>query len=271
MTAITLAVPAGATALNLDWALAPPKPVFGVNSRQFSLVRAVTGDMAAEREYYGPASGVPAAWPVLDAGVTMPVVSIKPDIPSLLSGSLDTRLAAWAKLITPGSIVTAWHEGEMNDGWTPEQILACHGYVMPRVKAIQPACTYAQIVGAYSAKPVASQYPLTKWISGVPDAILMDGYGRTTDASFGNVFAPAVTQIREANATAQLGITETNHSVQASRPAWFSSVYEAAKAAGFLTFMPYWSPDATSGIFAWVASDVATAVALAVINKDARS
>jgi len=249
------------------------RPVFGVNSAQFALVEAVTGMMAAERWYFGPASSFPASWPASADGVSMPVVSVKPDIPSLLSGSLDDKLNAWAALITPGAIVTAWHEGESNDGWTPDQVKACHAYVAPRVKAVQPDCTYAQIVTCYSAKTIASQYPLTQWISGsaAVDAILMDGYGRADADGFASIFQPAVDQIRAASTTAQLGITETNHQLTASRPAWFRSLYEQAKADQYLTFMPYWSPTATGGAYAWVASDSAVAAALAAINADSRA
>lgn len=253
-------------------AVFPPKPIFGVNNRQFGLVQAAAGVMAAERWYFGPASSFPASWPSSAPGVTMPVVSVKPDIPSTLSGSLEAKLTAWAKLIPPGAVVSGWHEGESNDGWTPDQIRAFQAYVAPRVKAIQPQCTYAQIVTCFSAKPIASQYPLTKWISDDPavDAVLMDGYGRVATDSFASIFGPAVDQIRAANTTAQLGIAETNHREQASRPDWFTSAYAEAKAGRYLTFMPYWSPDATGGAYAWVAADTATAAVLATINADSR-
>src|ERR1022692_2716364 len=115
-----------------------PKPVCGCDyaANTWKTISAAAGGLAGFRAYADPAAGVPSAWPgsagVIPATATLPVISIKPDIPTVLSGSLDAQLAAYFALVSAGAWGTLWHEGDSAaNGFTTAQIIGLHSPVYP--------------------------------------------------------------------------------------------------------------------------------------------
>jgi hypothetical protein len=276
----------------------PPKPVCGTDyaANTWKTISADTGGLAGFRAYAAPAAGIPAAWPgsvgVIPATATLPVISIKPDIPTVLSGSLDAQLAAYFALVSAGAWVTLWHEGDSAaNGFTTAQIIGLHSHVYPIFKANAPAtASYVQITTGYTGNPLSSHYPLSQWVccpaNGGPmlDVYGMDSYADVvadTASSIWNrtMFGLPGTHNGVASVAAggQFAITETGikSSLVAaggeSRANWYNDSYAFAKANSMLACFTYWdAPGSTSG-YAWDATDTATIAALSAINAASKS
>jgi hypothetical protein len=250
-------------------------PVCGVNKgtgTMWSTISAALGGLAGFRGYDTPAQSPPATWPgtgasPMPAGVTLPVISIKPDIPTVLSGSLDTALSAFAALVPAGAMVTCWHEGEAtSSGFTTSQILALHAHCYPIFKAASPGCLYGQIVTCYTANPASGHYPLGQWMAAGLDYYGLDGYQTATSDTAASIFGTAASQIEGALGSVPLAIMECNSSIQASRPAWFSGTWSWAQANNCLTYFQYWDAPGSGTTHTWVPGDSATIAALSSIN-----
>jgi hypothetical protein len=250
-------------------------PVCGADKgpgTMWSTISAALGGLAGYRAYNTPAQGIPVTWPgpgasPVPAGVTLPVISIKPDIPTVLSGSLDAALAAFAALVPTGAMVTCWHEGETtSDGFTTTQILALHAHCYPIFKAVSPGCLYGQIVASYTATPASGHYPLGQWMAPGLDFYGLDGYQSATSDTATSIFGTAASQIEGALGSVPLAIMECNSSIQASRPAWFSNTWSWAQANNCLAYFQYWDAAGSGTSHAWVPGDSATIAALSAIN-----
>ena len=275
-----------------------PKPVCGCDyaANTWKTISAAAGGLAGFRAYAAPAAGVPSAWPgsvgVIPAAATLPVISIKPDIPTVLSGSLDAQLAAYFALVPAGAWVSLWHEGDTAaNGFTTTQIIGLHSHVYPIFKANAPATAkYVQITAGYTGNPLSSHYPVSQWVccpaNGGP---LLDVYGMD---SYADVVTDTATSIWNrtmfglpgtSNGVAsvatggQFAITETGIKASLvaaggqSRASWYNDTYTFAKANSLLAFLTYWdAPSSTSG-YAWDPTDTATISALSSINADSNS
>jgi hypothetical protein len=274
-----------------------PKPVCGTDydANTWKTISTATGGLAGFRAYAAPSAGVPAAWPgsagVIPATATLPVISIKPDIPTVLSGSLDAQLAAYFALVPAGAWVTLWHEGDAAaNGFTAAQILGLHSHVYPIFTANAPATAqYVQITAGYTGNPLSSHYPLSQWVccpaNGGPllDVYCMDSYPDLVTDTATSIWnrtmhgLPGTSNGVASVATGgQFAITETGISsalVAAggqSRASWYNDSYAFAKANSMLAFFSYWEGTG-SAPYAWNASDTATIAALSAINADSNS
>jgi len=251
-------------------------PACGTNkgtSGLWSTVSAATGGLAGYRGYNTPAQGIPATWPgtgasPLPAAASLFVVSIKPDVNDVLSGSLDAEFAAFASLVPAGAMVTCWHEGEAtSNGYTTAQILGLHAHCYPIFKTAAPDCLYGQIVTCYTATPASGHYPLGQWMAPGLDFYGLDGYQTSGSATAASIFGTAATQIEGAIGSVPLAITECNSAIQADRPGWFNDTWSWAQANDCLTYFSYWDAPGTAGSsYVWVPSDSATISALSAIN-----
>jgi len=250
-------------------------PVCGADKgpgTMWSTISAALGGLAGYRAYNTPAQGIPVTWPgpgasPVPAGVTLPVISIKPDIPTVLSGSLDAALAAFAALVPTGAMVTCWHEGEAaHNDFTTAQVLALHARCYPIFKAASPGCRYGQIVTCYTATRASGHYPLGQWMAPGLDFYGLDGYQVARSHTAATVFGAAAHQIQGALGTVRLAVTECNSALPASRPDWFKDTWSWARANDCLTYFTYWESAGSASPYAWLPDDTAAIAALAAIN-----
>ena len=235
-------------------------------------ISTATGGLAGYRGYDSPAQGVPSSWPGPGAGpvpeaASLPVISIRPDIDQVLSGSLDQALKAFASLVPAGAMVTCWHEGEAaRNNFTTGQVLGLHARCYPIFKAAAPSCRYGQIIGSYTATRASGHYPLGRWMAPGLDFYGLDGYQATRSHTAASVFGAAAEQIRGALGTVQLTVTECNSAIQSSRPSWFNETWSWAQANNCLTYFTYWDAVGSGTAYEWLPGDSATISALAAIN-----
>lgn len=253
------------------------KPIFGTNKEAtWSVVSTAVGGIRAYRGYDTPTVGIPTTWPGSSAGPipsgSLPMISIRPDIPSVISGSLDSQLAAFAKLVPAGAWVTCWSEGEAaSKGYTAAQITGLHNRAYPIFKANSPNCLYGQMFTTYSA----TNGRITPYTAKGLDYYGLDVYPwTTTDTPAANMGA-TITQIQAAGVTGPFAVTETNNTAGSgaatasmARADWFTQGYAYAKSMNMLAFVTYWNPT-LSGLV-WP-PDSATITALSVINADSKS
>jgi hypothetical protein len=180
------------------------------------------------RAYNTPSPGVPAVFPgggqVIPAGVIWPMVSIKPNIADVLSGSLDGALAAWAKILPPGARVTCWHEGEKAGfGYSAASIVGMHDRVYQIVKTnALPSVQYGQVYTCFSA----TNGRVTAWTCPGLDFYAGDGYQTRADQTAASVFGPWAAQVLLAEPYASFDIWESNSTLSdAKRAVWFSSTW----------------------------------------------
>ena len=177
-TSITIPAPAPVTITAPEPVWGYPAPLAGANAVAWQAVNADAGPLGCWRSYNREAIGVPSTWPGPQAGVippgAVPIVSIRPDISSVLSGSLDAALAAYFLKVPDGAIVTCWHEGEAASwGYTPAEILGLHEHVYPIFEDnAAPGASYVQIWTAYSA----TNGRVTPFASPVVDGHFVDVY-----------------------------------------------------------------------------------------------
>jgi hypothetical protein len=253
------------------------KPVFGTNKEAtWSVVSTALGGIRAYRAYDTPSVGIPPTWPGSSAAPipsgSLPMISIRPDIPSVISGSLDSQLVAFAKLVPAGAWVTCWSEGEAaNKGYTAAQITGLHNRVYPIFKANSPNCLYGQMFTTYSA----TNGRITPFTATGLDYYGLDVYPwTTTDTPAANI-SMTITQIKAAGATGPFAVTEINVTAGNGAPVasmgsanWFTQGYAYAKSINMLAYVPYWLPSLVG--CNWP-PDSATITALSVINADSKS
>jgi len=256
------------------------QPSCGVNkgtAGMWQAVSAATGGLAGFRGYDTPAQGAPASWPgpgasPVPASASLQVISIKPDIGDVLSGSLDDELRAFARSVPAGDMVTCWHEGEAaSNNFTPAQILGLHAHCYPIFKAASPSCRYGQIVTCYTATRASGHYPLGQWMAPGLDFYGLDGYQATSASTAATVFGAAAHQIQGALGTVRLAVTECNSAILASRPQWFNDTWSWAQANNCLTYFTYWESAGSASSYAWLPDDTAAIAALTAINATSRS
>lgn len=250
-------------------------PVCGTNKgtgNSWSAISSATGGLAGFRGYNTPAQAVPTTWPgpgasPIPATASLPVISIKPSIPAVLSGSLDSQLAAFAALVPAGAMVTCWHEGEAAaNGYTTQQILGLHAHCYPIFKAAAPGCMYGQIVTCYTATAASGHYPLGQWMAPGLDYYGLDGYQTSSSDTAASIFGTAATQIENAIGSVQLAVIECNSNIQADRPGWFNDTWSWAQANDCLTYFSYWDAAGSGTSLAWQPGDSATINTLSAIN-----
>jgi hypothetical protein len=234
-------------------------------------IRDAVGPFSGWRCYSTPDEGVPAAWPGTSSGLpptgaTFIIASIKPDIPELLSGSLDDRVRNYVAGAAKGDWLTCEHEGETQntsavDGhiWKPDEIKAMHAHMYKVVKAERPDIRYGQIVGGFSATPAAKQYPLGQWIARRQNGRRLDFYGIddyraawNPKATAASTFGVAAAAIRKVVPGAVIAVNEVN-SINPGRAAFLRDVYNWAKINKCPVFFPFFGDK-----YPWDPNDVDT-------------
>ena len=267
-------------------------PIFGVNSEATyqDLCQALgVSSVAGWRGYGTPSQGVPTSWPggglVIPSGVTFPVMSIKPTISAVLSGALDSALAAYFALVPAGAAVTLWHEGEHSSGVSAATLIAMHAHVYPIFKANANATAkYVQIFETFTAYTGSSHYPLSAWVcSAANGGVNLDGYffdwypDTATDASPTTSISAALTQLLSVTTSPLIGVTECNYTTNVSGPGitwttdtpatWFAEAWAWAQANSAYCFFPFFN--ASNGV-PFPGADSADVIAeLGLINQQA--
>lgn len=239
----------------------PPRPVVGVNAgAPFATVNAAAGPLHGERIYFQPAASVPAAWPAIPAGVTSPVISIKPAVAAVLAGSLDAPLSAFFAKAAAGSYVTLWHEGEdASNGLTAAQVLALHARAYGLFKAAAPkAATYCQIFTGFSA----TNSRVTAFTAPGLPLYCVDAYQQAASDTTAAKLGAWAAQVRAAVPAARLAVTETNSSVPGGKAAWLTQAWEWALSQDAPLFFPYFANATQEADLRWDPSDTAMIAAL---------
>lgn len=243
-------------------------PLFGTNKLQWAEVSSALGQMNVYRAYNTPGTGIPADFPGRDAdpvpsGVTVPAISIRPSISTVLTGSLDDELAAFFGKVPENAMITAWHEGEgARFGYTEAQIKGLAEHIYPIFKAHAPkSAMYGQCFMTYSSTK-AGRGIQNFAVPGM-DFYAFDGYGSVESDTAESVFGPALSQLNQVVHDPDIAVWEANHALKSSRPAWFEDVWQWSADNFALTMLPYWGTPP----YIWDSSDTATINALKNINS----
>lgn len=218
---------------------------------------------------------IPPAWPALPAG-KVGFYTVYPNPDQLLAGELDTRLRALiGSAPAQGGVLTAYAEADASPGsggqFAPlglskdklHQVHAhlralCHG---SRVKYGAVFCGVAPAHVSFGI-PGLDFYALDWYDTADPPLFqALDQWRRNTGAL---------------QRSPVLAIAETNSSIPARRPYWFSAVfgwlkgYQLENGGRALGYWSYWHPlGPLSG--PWLPDDSATIAALNSIGQDAPS
>ena len=215
--------------------------------------------------YWG---GLPLDWPTniaaggpLDSNgdtVTM-IVSIQPNMSMLLNGDFDSGILRWTEQAPPGSALALWHEASGQGYLGLTASLQVQG--QQHLHSLLSGSNI--LVGA-----IEDTSGCSSWMAANLDFYCVDVYGSLGSAasqmsSFVSCCSPA--------AYSRFGVTETNHNVEADRPAWFQSVWgelleiSATQGTSPLCMLTYWN---ASGPLSgdWVPSDTATITELGNIS-----
>lgn len=240
---------------------------YGVNCGQpghdlWEIIRGAVGGFDGWRCYATPQVGVPLSWPGSSygeppAGVGFTIASIKPDVPSVIAGSLDEQLRQWVSGARPGDWATLWHEGETNEGWTPNQIKAMHKHAHAVIKAARPDVHYGQISSAYTASPYSAFHPLSQWITRGMDYQGIDGYRASPRATLQTTFEAARQQIIAAAPKAKIAVNEVN-SIRDGRAQYLRDVYTWAQTHKCLAYFPFFFSEGDPGAYDWDPTDLST-------------
>jgi hypothetical protein len=191
------------------------------------------------------------------------LLSIRPDPQKLLAGALDGEIKSQVSSLPKGSLLTAWHEANVNTaaqpGLPPKTAREVHRYMHKLVASMGVEVGYG-IVLLQGRPDVLASYTVTgmDWYG-----LDLYDFGGTTDPSdvMDRCFAamPAGPRL----------IAETNSAQAPHRPAWFREVYDWLAAHQAIAMLTFWNPAGTlSG--PWI-EDPATIYALNRISKDAQS
>jgi hypothetical protein len=255
------------------------RPRCGVNKGtggMWQAVSAATGGLVGYRGYDTPGQGTPASWPgpgasPVPSAASLQLISIKPDMDDVLSGSLDHELRAFARRVPAGDMVTCWHEGETAaNNFTTAQILDLHAHCYPIFKAASPDCLYGQIATCYTATRASGHYPLGQWMAPGLDFYGLDGYQANRTHTAATVFGAAADQVQGALGKVPLAVTECNSAVRAGRPQWFKDTWAWARANSCLTYFTYWESAGSASAYAWLPDDTAAIASLSAINSTSR-
>jgi hypothetical protein len=253
----------------------PPQrfvPIVGANqTAPWALVQAAFGSTPGYRGYNPPQDGVPSSYP--GPGVQIPagvpasgqVVSIKPDLTSVLNGSLDATLATFFASMPAGAYVSLWHEAEINNIGTQAQVIAMHTRAYGIFNANAPAaCSYGQIVAVQSGFVGHSGYPLSAWMcSPANGGALLDFYGmdnapQNATITYADNINTCIAQMVAGGVPANgpWSICENGyHSTWApqSQAQWYADGWAVAQAIGAIHYMSFFSPTAPNAYVLWPA------------------
>jgi len=254
---ITASVPGSQAQASVTISAAAALPVFGIpnpvtnsGGTSWNSVTSALGNVAGERYYFTAAQNVPAASPALQPGVTQLAVSFKPAVTPVLSGSLDSALAALFRTVRPGDMWTAWHEGEAHVG-TPADLIAVLTRCMTLFRANAPASArFGQVAMSYTASGLSQYGPLHQWLccpanggAGL-DFLGIDVYPNQAQA-FGQTIAYVQADVEQAIASPAWAITEMNTAASGALPPdsfgeqFFDDAWTWAVANGVSMFVPY--------------------------------
>jgi len=153
-------------------------------------------------------------------GRPVPVIwTCTPDIGPLVAGDYDKALtASWSALL-PHSRVGFYHEAELRKGMTPEHVKMAHVY------GVRLARSLSQTLGRHIPYGiVTSQGAAPEWDNVDADWWGGDVYDFHQTGSYQNAFGYWASR-RPAAAAGKLVICETNSSVVAHRPEWFTGIF----------------------------------------------
>jgi hypothetical protein len=216
---------------------------------------------------------IPAAWPTLPAG-KVGFYTIYPNPTQLLAGDLDTALKAFINSApAQGGVLTAYAEADANPGaggqfaslgLTQDILYRVHAHLQGLCKGT--TVKYGAVFCGVSQENVAFAIP------GL-DFYALDWYDSWQPPLFEalNEWALNVSALQPYPV---LAIAETNSSVEARRPFWFTAVYgwlrsyQVAHPDEVLGYWSYWHGGGPlSG--PWLTDDTATIAALTSIAADA--
>jgi hypothetical protein len=228
-----------------------PNPVTNSGATSWASVTAALGPVACERYYFSPPQNVPASSPVPAPGVSRMVVSFRPVVADVLSGALDTAMAALFRTVRPGDCWTAWHEGEAHAG-TPADFIAMLSRTCRIFKANAPASArFGQINMSFTATIGSKYRPLSQWIScpanggTALDFVGIDAYpAAQSDTTWATCIAPVITQVTSVLPEPVWAITEAGDSAKftdadAGQARFFADGWAWACRNSALTFIPY--------------------------------
>lgn len=216
--------------------------LFGTNMGAWSSVSQSVNGMTACRAYCTASQNVPATWPgsaPVPPG-SVPVLSFKPDLASVLNGSLDTALENYFKSAPPGAFVTAWAEGNLPSikfPGSPYQLAALHAYLHGVAKQVNPGLKFGGIYGTY--RVYTSGQDLRPFICPGLDFYMFDGYQGNASQTPDTIFGEAYRQLHSVTDWPAFGIAETNSSV--SQAPWLAASFGWAKSQGAMAYMPFFS------------------------------
>src|SRR5262249_46501434 len=140
----------------------------------------------AERYYFTPQQGVPTDWPDLQPGL-VGVVSFRPNLAEVPTGTLDTSIVAFLRKAPPGSWVTIWHEANApKKNINPDVYRAATEHVRRLVNVNKVPVKFVQILECYPVTNLGQD--LTKWIVPKCHAYLLDAYQLHATQSPDDVF-----------------------------------------------------------------------------------
>jgi hypothetical protein len=237
-----------------------PNPVTNSGATSWSAITTALGAVLGERYYFTPTQNVPSAPPTPLSGVKNCIVSIRPTVTQVLSGSLDSALEALFKQVAPGDFWTCWHEGEAHVD-TPADLIAVLTHCYNLFKEYAPAsATFGQICMSYTAYSGSQYYPLGQWVccpangGAKLDWFGVDAYPvNPSSYTFAETIGPVVTAVEavmgftpvwgitECNIVANTGVTYTD----AEQLQYFKDAWAWAVSNGCLVFDPYFgnAPD----------------------------
>lgn len=231
--------------------------ILGANSNSYSQI-SKTVALPAFRGYNRPTIGIPGSFPgpdvkAIPAGVTTPVISIKPDIRRLFTGNLDAKLEAFAKSVPAGAYVTLWHEGERaNEHNASRDIKVMHAVARTLMKTANPALMYGQIFTSYSG---TNTNRLAGWLAPGMDFYGIDAYANTETDLAEDILTPCANQITAISPGANIVVTECNTRFADSRPAFLSSCFTWAYEKKCPMFMVYFDAPDSGTEWAWNPED----------------
>jgi hypothetical protein len=251
----------------------------GSNSHYLDILKAA-GIAATARRVYRDDGTLPQFWPGTQAGTDNwwpgqhVIYSLRPSPDDVLAGHLDVQIKALVAQAPPGSFLTIWHEAGTLDypGLVDWKLRQAHVHMHELCKGSPVA--YGVIICGPPAEKFAwvpmPDYPMDWYgvdIYDGPHYRLEDGslcltklYGRLDEFL-------AMARERSGQRWPVLTVPETNSSVQARRPEWFTAVTDWVRGHNGRHVCTFWNPTGPlSGD--WVPGDTATIDALITLAAD---
>ena len=223
-------------------------PLFGTDDLNWRAFTAAIPNVHGRRY---TTHSMPRRFPAA-AGATQVIQNIWP---SLSGGADDAALTAYAKTVPSGGIVCPYMEGERgNFGLSAKTFLTAFGRAYDTLKAANPKIKVVQTVTCYSMLSRKGAFP--GYLSSKADAIYMDAYQTDTHHTVANFIEPCLKVIQQHTGKPS-GMTEGNSTTVASRPGWFTDLWDLAKASHFQVFYPFFFAPG-QGAYAWLPGDSKT-------------